>query len=84
MKFLLLSCILCSTIGCTSNNIHVVPTSTWYSEWQQEKMKECHKEAVYLTLLNYEANGRIWNRGEVEYVERLILESCYQYENLTI
>ena len=85
MKSILISiCIFLSSCSLQEKQ-SIVYTSTWKQESDSAIMQDCKQEAVYLTLVMYEANiEQQWNKQDVMRMEHLIYMSCLRYNNLVI
>ena len=75
MKSILISiCILLSSCSLQEKQ-PIVYTSTWKQESDSVIMQDCKQEAVYLTLVMYEANiEQQWDKQDVMRMEHLILK----------
>lgn len=68
-------------LSACSTQESVVYSSTWKQEHDELVSKECREEAVYLTLVMFEAHNRTWSVEDVMRVEHLIFMSCLKYNN---
>lgn len=84
MKLSIIPCLIFLSSCSIVEKQSVVYMSNWREEHQQEVMDNCYKEAVHLTLLNYEANGYSWTEQDVAHVERILKESCWKFNNIVI
>lgn len=78
--FLLSACSTQQPVG----SIPVVYTSTWKQEHDDLVTKECRDEAIHLTLVMFEAHGRVWGVEDVMRIENFVFLSCLKYNNQVI
>lgn len=84
MKYLLL-CIIISLCACTTQKKYdIVYMSEASNKYVKERLDKCKQEAAYLTLLNYEAHGRVWTKEQVMGFDRMMVESCIKFYKLYI
>ncbi|MNF50232.1 hypothetical protein D3C85_293190 [compost metagenome] len=50
----------------------------------RDALTTCREEAMLITLVNYEAQGRKWSEEQVKEVERKVFESCLRYRRVVI
>lgn len=81
MKPILITLFFLLSACSTQSKYETIYTSTWKQEHDEEVMKTCREEAVHLTLVMFEAHGRVWTVQDVMRVEHLIFMSCLKYNN---
>lgn len=77
-------------IGCNSNltdrnTLDIIQGSGPY--WNQNVsaiLAKCKYESSVLTIVNYEATGRVWNEEKVQEVQRLLMSQCVQYYRISV
>lgn len=86
MKIFFLAALLLIS-ACTTKPNPVVYTSNWREEWQNKILEKCSSESHLLTFRIAEAKlaaGYELTQADVMRLQRMFMESCFNYYGIVI
>jgi hypothetical protein len=83
MKAFILMSFVIAISGCSTHK-DTVYYSEYRNEWVDKVFKYCQQESFKLTVALYESEGRVWNQGQVNYVNKFLSDSCVKHAGISI